>query len=317
MICPNCGKELAADSLFCNYCGNRIIKEDAIQENEKEKTMPEGAEKAQELAKRNTVIKILLIVLFVGLIGFLTVSWQKNIANETLMTEFEDYFQKGEYKKAYDLYHSEMQENKMLVEKTGEYLLDQINSIEKLYGEKILTYEAAMKQLAQIAEYDLLPDQVLESREKLIALKQVEMNSAEKRANSETEQLTDTIRGEMGKPVLEVISTKTRSSLVFNECYVQVKNLSERSIEKYELLMLYFDKDGKVANDATTGANIGKGQSDENLHPGQTSAAKLHYCIPGNAEKVKAIVSRVEFFDGGVWYLDDLNEWIASEKDSY
>ncbi len=318
MICPNCGEEISSDSIFCNYCGNKIEKEEGIQEGELEPILAKGLETEKRSAKGNKVIKVVLIVVLLGIMGFLTISMQKNISNETIMSEFKGFFQEGEYEKAYDLYQSEMQEDKVLLEKTSEYLLSQINSIEKNYGEKILSYEAAVEELDQVAAYGMLEKQVMESRNNLIALNKEEINAGGKQVNSGTKQpAEDEFKGELEKPVLEVISVKVKSSLVFNDCYVQVKNVSEQSIEKYELIMLYFDKDGKVANDASTGSNIGKGKSDAKLYPEQTSNTNRYHCIPGNAEKVKAIVSRAEFFDGSVWCLEDLDEWIAREKDRF
>ena len=71
MICPNCGREINDNSVFCPFCNTDLLNKNAISFDQ----LNDGMERLRKEAKKAFTISIVSLVFFSGFLGIFLAIW--------------------------------------------------------------------------------------------------------------------------------------------------------------------------------------------------------------------------------------------------
>ena len=150
MRCPKCHAENSEESLFCNKCGEKLLKDDAEILNQDNKS-----EGKSNLFKNKRIIIPSTIVLALVIALVLAFSYLNNP-----MLQFEKNIKDNNYADAMSLYNKEIKgksdrENDSLL-----FLKDELSKIQNSFKNKNIDYDKAKIRLETIKNTQLVTGEV-------------------------------------------------------------------------------------------------------------------------------------------------------------
>ncbi|OLO42413.1 hypothetical protein BTR23_04125 [Alkalihalophilus pseudofirmus] len=172
--------------------------------------------------------------------------------------------------------------------------------------------EATIKELEEkIAELEAELLSYKEDNSNIVAPEEV----ATENETSDTEEVKEEVKVEPSP--LEIVDYYVEpDGFIYNDAYVNLKNVSDYSIDSFEITFLMFDDKGFPVNGNHSNTNVEKGVGDRNIHPGDT-LSDVYWYVSNQAEQIKVIVTKVNFFDRDPWTNPNEANWIQEEKGRY
>jgi len=225
MICKKCGNEIPDNSLFCNFCGDKIEKnlELKLEDEEKEdmdiKEPKEFSKHEYKKNKNKLMMGIISVILIVAIAAIYGIS-----SNKT--NTFLDALDDKNYDEAREVYNKEIRGDIEEEKKLTEKLEMKVDNIVGDFKANQISYDDAIKTLDEISNLGLLKNKTREAKRDISDI--AESRAYFKRA-SEFEKSGDYINAlEEYNNVIEIDTEN------YSNAQVKIEELSE--VYKKEVL---------------------------------------------------------------------------------
>ncbi|RKD20959.1 hypothetical protein BEP19_14835 [Ammoniphilus oxalaticus] len=219
---------------------------------------------------------------------------------------------KGNYQEAIQILDSVIEGNPDTpIQKSSEEMKNQIAGlIEEQTKQKEDEYNGVIEAASNQKSYD----------DSIEVLNSYLKKNPEESYKTKVDEKIKEYKGLKNKPPLELLkSWVTFNSIGNPEARIRLKNITNKSVDAFDVKILTFDNYNQPVNHYLYKENIFSGVSQDIINPGITTGDNYYWTLHGhdNTTKIKTVLVRVHFTDDSVWENPNWSQEVEKQRWSF